>query len=182
MDKYIGEAVNVAISLLSPSHPISCCRQLKLSLFCGLLPDDVGSAGRFHPRYARRKAACPETRRDLYVSLSRQGLPISYQHTHHVTVYHHHKKVFFHSTTAQHTTTPAQHPRLSPPPRPLSRQSPEDTPPSYPKYRQRKRDLVKMSKMWEVDPETRSKLGEIAKTNENNRCIDCGAPSPQWVC
>ena len=38
-----------------------------------------------------------------------------------------------------------------------------------------------MSKMWEVDPETRSKLGEIAKTNENNRCIDCGAPSPQWV-
>ncbi|KAM0716347.1 hypothetical protein Q7P37_007792 [Cladosporium fusiforme] len=38
-----------------------------------------------------------------------------------------------------------------------------------------------MSKMWEVDPETRSKLGEIAKSNENNRCIDCGAPSPQWA-
>ncbi|KAF7187161.1 ADP-ribosylation factor GTPase-activating protein GCS1 [Pseudocercospora fuligena] len=38
-----------------------------------------------------------------------------------------------------------------------------------------------MSKMWEVDPETRSKLQEISKTNENNRCVDCGAPSPQWA-
>ncbi|SMQ48932.1 unnamed protein product [Zymoseptoria tritici ST99CH_3D1] len=37
------------------------------------------------------------------------------------------------------------------------------------------------NKMWEVDPETRSKLVEISKTNENNRCIDCGAPSPQWA-
>ncbi|GAB7348725.1 hypothetical protein MBLNU459_g7462t1 [Dothideomycetes sp. NU459] len=37
------------------------------------------------------------------------------------------------------------------------------------------------SKMWEVDPETRSKLLEISKTNENNRCVDCGAPSPQWA-
>lgn len=35
--------------------------------------------------------------------------------------------------------------------------------------------------MWEVDPETRSKLLEIQKHNENNRCVDCGAPSPQWV-
>ncbi|KAK5118410.1 hypothetical protein LTR62_002924 [Meristemomyces frigidus] len=38
-----------------------------------------------------------------------------------------------------------------------------------------------MSKMWEVDPETRSKLQEIQKTNENNKCVDCGAPSPQWI-
>ncbi|KAJ4294188.1 Zn finger-containing GTPase- Activating Protein for ARF [Kalmusia sp. IMI 367209] len=38
-----------------------------------------------------------------------------------------------------------------------------------------------MSKMWEVDPETRSKLLEIQKTNENNRCVDCNAPSPQWA-
>ncbi|KAL1305916.1 hypothetical protein AAFC00_004059 [Neodothiora populina] len=37
------------------------------------------------------------------------------------------------------------------------------------------------NKMWEVDPETRSKLLEIQKTNENNRCVDCGAPSPQWA-
>lgn len=38
-----------------------------------------------------------------------------------------------------------------------------------------------MSKLWEVDPETRSKLQEIQKQNENSRCVDCGAPSPQWV-
>ncbi|KAJ9622647.1 Zn finger-containing GTPase- Activating Protein for ARF [Taxawa tesnikishii (nom. ined.)] len=38
-----------------------------------------------------------------------------------------------------------------------------------------------MSKMWEVDPETRSKLEQIQKANENNRCVDCGAPSPQWA-
>ncbi|KAF2107151.1 hypothetical protein BDV96DRAFT_589776 [Lophiotrema nucula] len=38
-----------------------------------------------------------------------------------------------------------------------------------------------MSKMWEVDPETRSKLLEIQKTNDNNRCVDCNAPSPQWA-
>ena len=37
------------------------------------------------------------------------------------------------------------------------------------------------TKMWEVDPETRSKLLTISKTNENNKCVDCGAPSPQWV-
>ncbi|CZT14703.1 related to ADP-ribosylation factor GTPase-activating protein [Ramularia collo-cygni] len=36
-------------------------------------------------------------------------------------------------------------------------------------------------KMWEVDPETRSKLLEISKSNENSRCVDCGAPSPQWA-
>lgn len=36
-------------------------------------------------------------------------------------------------------------------------------------------------KMWEVDPETRSKLLEIQKTNKNNVCVDCNAPSPQWV-
>ncbi|GAB7364342.1 hypothetical protein MBLNU230_g4885t2 [Neophaeotheca triangularis] len=38
-----------------------------------------------------------------------------------------------------------------------------------------------MSKMWEVDPETRSKLVAIQKTNENSKCVDCGAPSPQWA-
>ncbi|KAK5726666.1 Zn finger-containing GTPase- Activating Protein for ARF [Elasticomyces elasticus] len=37
------------------------------------------------------------------------------------------------------------------------------------------------NKMWEVDPETRSKLLEIQKRNENNKCVDCGAPSPQWI-
>ncbi|RDW77792.1 putative ADP-ribosylation factor GTPase-activating protein GCS1 [Coleophoma cylindrospora] len=35
--------------------------------------------------------------------------------------------------------------------------------------------------MWEVDPETRSKLLEIQKVNGNDRCVDCGAPSPQWA-
>ncbi|KAL5348893.1 ADP-ribosylation factor GTPase-activating protein gcs1 [Pseudogymnoascus australis] len=35
--------------------------------------------------------------------------------------------------------------------------------------------------MWEVDPETRSKLHEIAKTNNNAVCADCSAPSPQWA-
>ncbi|KAL6702585.1 ADP-ribosylation factor GTPase-activating protein gcs1 [Coniothyrium glycines] len=38
-----------------------------------------------------------------------------------------------------------------------------------------------MSKMWEVDPETRSKLLEIQKTHDNNKCVDCNAPSPQWA-
>ncbi|KAF2144125.1 uncharacterized protein K452DRAFT_223500 [Aplosporella prunicola CBS 121167] len=38
-----------------------------------------------------------------------------------------------------------------------------------------------MSKMWEVDPETRSKLLEIQKENGNNSCVDCNAPSPQWA-
>ncbi|RYP90084.1 hypothetical protein DL770_003776 [Monosporascus sp. CRB-9-2] len=35
--------------------------------------------------------------------------------------------------------------------------------------------------MWEVDPETRSKLLAIQKTNNNNVCCDCNAPSPQWA-
>ncbi|CCU81976.1 ADP-ribosylation factor GTPase-activating protein GCS1 [Blumeria hordei DH14] len=35
--------------------------------------------------------------------------------------------------------------------------------------------------MWEVDPETRSKLLAIQKTNSNDRCCDCNAPSPQWA-
>ncbi|KAL5114588.1 Zn finger-containing GTPase- Activating Protein for ARF [Pleosporales sp. CAS-2024a] len=38
-----------------------------------------------------------------------------------------------------------------------------------------------MSKMWEVDPETRTKLLEIQKENDNMKCVDCGAPSPQWA-
>ncbi|KAK3318653.1 zinc finger protein gcs1 [Apodospora peruviana] len=35
--------------------------------------------------------------------------------------------------------------------------------------------------MWEVDPETRSKLVTIQKENKNSICCDCGAPSPQWA-
>lgn len=37
--------------------------------------------------------------------------------------------------------------------------------------------------MWEVDPETRSKLAQIQKKDGsgNERCCDCGAPSPQWA-
>ncbi|KAI1944028.1 Zn finger-containing GTPase- Activating Protein for ARF [Ophidiomyces ophidiicola] len=38
-----------------------------------------------------------------------------------------------------------------------------------------------MSKLWEVDPETRSKLLLVQKTKGNDRCCDCGAPSPQWA-
>ncbi|PKY07267.1 ArfGap-domain-containing protein [Aspergillus campestris IBT 28561] len=38
-----------------------------------------------------------------------------------------------------------------------------------------------MSKMWEVDPETKAKLQQYSKTNNNDRCCDCGAPSPQWA-
>ncbi|KAI9832796.1 MAG: hypothetical protein M1819_004016 [Sarea resinae] len=35
--------------------------------------------------------------------------------------------------------------------------------------------------MWEIDPETRTKLLEIQKRHDNHRCCDCGAPSPQWA-
>ncbi|CAK7565657.1 MAG: ADP-ribosylation factor GTPase-activating protein gcs1 [Sporothrix epigloea] len=35
--------------------------------------------------------------------------------------------------------------------------------------------------MWEVDPETRSKLHAIQKESSNDICCDCGAPSPQWA-
>ncbi|KAK0722101.1 hypothetical protein B0T26DRAFT_701333 [Lasiosphaeria miniovina] len=35
--------------------------------------------------------------------------------------------------------------------------------------------------MWEVDPETRSKLVAIQKESKNSICCDCGAPSPQWA-
>lgn len=35
--------------------------------------------------------------------------------------------------------------------------------------------------MWEVDPETRSKLLEIQKKPGNNQCCDCSAPAPQWA-
>ncbi|KAG5954909.1 hypothetical protein E4U58_007399, partial [Claviceps cyperi] len=35
--------------------------------------------------------------------------------------------------------------------------------------------------MWEVDPETRSKLAALQKESNNNLCCDCGAPSPQWA-
>jgi len=35
--------------------------------------------------------------------------------------------------------------------------------------------------MWEVDPETRSKLAALQKESSNNVCCDCGAPSPQWA-
>ncbi|KAK4157275.1 hypothetical protein C8A00DRAFT_40370 [Chaetomidium leptoderma] len=35
--------------------------------------------------------------------------------------------------------------------------------------------------MWEVDPETRSKLVTIQAEAKNNICCDCNAPSPQWA-
>ncbi|AEO66686.1 8480b4b4-092a-4713-b40c-ce380e024de4 [Thermothielavioides terrestris] len=35
--------------------------------------------------------------------------------------------------------------------------------------------------MWEVDPETRSKLLAIQQEANNNLCCDCNAPSPQWA-
>ncbi|KAH7017711.1 hypothetical protein EDB80DRAFT_636061 [Ilyonectria destructans] len=35
--------------------------------------------------------------------------------------------------------------------------------------------------MWEVDPETRSKLAALQKVSNNNLCCDCNAPSPQWA-
>ncbi|KAF4970813.1 hypothetical protein FZEAL_9970 [Fusarium zealandicum] len=35
--------------------------------------------------------------------------------------------------------------------------------------------------MWEVDPETRSKLAALQKESKNNVCCDCNAPSPQWA-
>ncbi|KAL2173839.1 uncharacterized protein P884DRAFT_332501 [Thermothelomyces heterothallicus CBS 202.75] len=35
--------------------------------------------------------------------------------------------------------------------------------------------------MWEVDPETRSKLVAIQAEADNNLCCDCNAPSPQWA-
>ncbi|PYH99021.1 ArfGap-domain-containing protein [Aspergillus ellipticus CBS 707.79] len=38
-----------------------------------------------------------------------------------------------------------------------------------------------MSRMWEVDPETKAKLLLYSKTNGNDKCCDCGAPSPQWA-
>ncbi|KAL4980166.1 hypothetical protein BDW66DRAFT_71093 [Aspergillus desertorum] len=38
-----------------------------------------------------------------------------------------------------------------------------------------------MSRMWEVDPQTKAKLLQYSKVNGNDRCCDCGAPSPQWA-
>ncbi|KAI9726592.1 MAG: Zn finger-containing GTPase- Activating Protein for ARF [Chrysothrix sp. TS-e1954] len=38
-----------------------------------------------------------------------------------------------------------------------------------------------MSKLWEVDPETKAKLLDVQRTNGNNSCVDCDAPSPQWA-
>ncbi|KAK7432648.1 ADP-ribosylation factor GTPase-activating protein gcs1 [Neonectria magnoliae] len=35
--------------------------------------------------------------------------------------------------------------------------------------------------MWEVDPETRSKLAALQKVSKNGLCCDCNAPSPQWA-
>ncbi|KAL6718657.1 ADP-ribosylation factor GTPase-activating protein gcs1 [Lecanora helva] len=35
--------------------------------------------------------------------------------------------------------------------------------------------------MWEVDPETKSKLAKLQHLPPNKTCIDCGAPSPQWA-
>ncbi|KAL4870585.1 hypothetical protein BDV12DRAFT_207606 [Aspergillus spectabilis] len=38
-----------------------------------------------------------------------------------------------------------------------------------------------MSRLWEVDPETKAKLLQYSRVNGNDRCCDCGAPSPQWA-
>ncbi|CAL8583649.1 ADP-ribosylation factor GTPase-activating protein gcs1 [Xanthoria parietina] len=35
--------------------------------------------------------------------------------------------------------------------------------------------------MWEVDPETKSKLLALQKAPGNTTCCDCSAPSPQWA-
>ncbi|KAL8732276.1 MAG: hypothetical protein Q9166_002848 [cf. Caloplaca sp. 2 TL-2023] len=35
--------------------------------------------------------------------------------------------------------------------------------------------------MWEVDPETKSKLLTLQKAPGNTTCCDCSAPSPQWA-
>ncbi|KAL5604221.1 hypothetical protein BROUX41_002203 [Berkeleyomyces rouxiae] len=35
--------------------------------------------------------------------------------------------------------------------------------------------------MWEVDPETRSKLATMQREPKNSVCCDCNAPSPQWA-
>ncbi|KOS21448.1 ADP-ribosylation factor GTPase-activating protein GCS1 [Escovopsis weberi] len=35
--------------------------------------------------------------------------------------------------------------------------------------------------IWEVDPETRSKLAALQREHNNNLCCDCNAPSPQWA-
>ncbi|KAF4123771.1 ADP-ribosylation factor GTPase-activating protein 1 [Geosmithia morbida] len=35
--------------------------------------------------------------------------------------------------------------------------------------------------MWEVDPETRSKLSALQRESSNGVCCDCSAPSPQWA-
>ncbi|KAL9598006.1 MAG: hypothetical protein Q9219_004762 [cf. Caloplaca sp. 3 TL-2023] len=35
--------------------------------------------------------------------------------------------------------------------------------------------------MWEVDPETKSKLLALQKLPGNTTCCDCSAPSPQWA-
>ncbi|KAL8648751.1 MAG: hypothetical protein Q9210_004801 [Variospora velana] len=35
--------------------------------------------------------------------------------------------------------------------------------------------------MWEVDPETKTKLLALQKHPGNTTCCDCGAPSPQWA-
>ncbi|KKA29515.1 hypothetical protein TD95_001575 [Thielaviopsis punctulata] len=35
--------------------------------------------------------------------------------------------------------------------------------------------------MWEVDPETRSKLAAMQREPKNSICCDCNAPSPQWA-
>ncbi|KAI7912254.1 ADP-ribosylation factor GTPase-activating protein GCS1 [Pyricularia oryzae] len=66
------------------------------------------------------------------------------------------------------------------------------TPASYPQWVPAKdKDLIEGSVitsaqmaskgMWEVDPETRSKLLAIQKESKNSLCCDCGAPSPQWA-
>ncbi|CAI6525752.1 ANL_collapsed_G0006580.mRNA.1.CDS.1 [Saccharomyces cerevisiae] len=34
---------------------------------------------------------------------------------------------------------------------------------------------------WKVDPDTRRRLLQLQKIGANKKCIDCGAPNPQWA-
>ncbi|AJU95397.1 Gcs1p [Saccharomyces cerevisiae YJM1342] len=34
---------------------------------------------------------------------------------------------------------------------------------------------------WKVDPDTRRRLLQLQKIGSNKKCIDCGAPNPQWA-
>ncbi|SCW03969.1 LAFE_0H03026g1_1 [Lachancea fermentati] len=38
-----------------------------------------------------------------------------------------------------------------------------------------------MSTAWTVDPDNRKRLLQLQKVGSNKKCIDCGAPNPQWA-